>query len=97
MLLPHHKTHTLQRLAMRLSYPAHGSMNASSEALRRKVVEVLERGLNKSEATRLLGVSISSTSGSLQPRALCSDIGPLLLPASGEGVLGVPKLTALCL
>jgi hypothetical protein len=29
--------------------------------------------------------------------ALCSDIGPMLLPTSGGGMSGVPKLTALCL
>ena len=28
--------------------------------------------------------------------ALCRDIGPLLLPTSGGGTSGVPKLTALC-
>ena len=31
------------------------------------------------------------------PIALCSDIGPLLLPMSGGGMSGVPKLAALCL
>src|SRR5919202_1516521 len=35
-------------------------MKASSEDLRRKVVEALDRGLNKSEAARLFGVGISS-------------------------------------
>jgi transposase len=35
-------------------------MKAYSEDLRRKVVEVLERGLNKSEAARLFGMSLSS-------------------------------------
>ena len=35
-------------------------MKAYSEDLRRKVVESLERGLNKSEAARLFGVSLSS-------------------------------------
>src|SRR5215212_323455 len=31
------------------------------------------------------------------PIALCSDIGPMFLPASGGGVSDVPKPTALCL
>ena len=35
-------------------------MKAYSEDLRRKVVEALERGLNKSQAARLFGVSLSS-------------------------------------
>jgi transposase len=35
-------------------------MKAYSEDLRRKVVEALERGLNKCEAARLFGVSLSS-------------------------------------
>ena len=35
-------------------------MKAYSEDLRRKVVEALERGLSKSEAARLFGVSLSS-------------------------------------
>jgi transposase len=35
-------------------------MKAYSEDLRRKVVEALERGLNKSEAALLFGVSLSS-------------------------------------
>jgi transposase len=35
-------------------------MKAYSEDLRRKVVEALERGLNKSETARLFGVSLSS-------------------------------------
>jgi transposase len=35
-------------------------MEAYSEDLRRKVVEALERGLNKSEAARLFGMSLSS-------------------------------------
>src|SRR5215211_1897228 len=29
--------------------------------------------------------------------ALCSDIGPMLLPTSGGGMSGTPKLIALCL
>ena len=35
-------------------------MKAYSEDLRRKVLDVIERGLNKSEAARLFGVSLSS-------------------------------------
>ena len=35
-------------------------MKAYSEDLRRKVVEALERGLNKIQAARLFGVSLSS-------------------------------------
>jgi len=35
-------------------------MKAYSEDLRRKVVEALKHGLNKSEAARLFGVSLSS-------------------------------------
>ena len=35
-------------------------MKAYSEDLRRKVVEALERGLNKSQAARLFGVILSS-------------------------------------
>jgi hypothetical protein len=31
------------------------------------------------------------------PIALCSDIGPMLLPTSGGGMSGVTKRTALCL
>ncbi len=31
------------------------------------------------------------------PIALCSDVGPMFLPASNGGVSDVPKLTALCL
>jgi hypothetical protein len=32
-----------------------------------------------------------------EPIALCSDIGPMLLPRPGGGMSGVPKLTALCI
>jgi transposase len=35
-------------------------MNAYSEDLRRKIVEVVERGMHKSEAARTFGVGISS-------------------------------------
>ena len=35
-------------------------MKAYSEDLRRKVVDALERGLNKGQAARLFGVSLSS-------------------------------------
>ena len=37
-----------------------GSMRPYSEDLRRKVVDALERGMNKSKAARLFGVSLSS-------------------------------------
>jgi transposase len=35
-------------------------MKAYSDDLRRKVLDVIERGLNKSEAARLFGLSLSS-------------------------------------
>ena len=39
----------------------HGPMKAYSEDLRQKVVEALERrGISKSEAARLFGMSLSS-------------------------------------
>src|SRR5215208_4522706 len=52
----------LQRVAMRLTHIASWSlMDAYSEDLRKKIVEAVEkRGMKKSEAARLFGVSLSS-------------------------------------
>jgi len=41
--------------------------------------------------------SLQACGDSSRSRALCSDIGPMVLPTSGGGMSGVPKLTALCL
>ncbi len=56
-------------------------MKAYSEDLRRKVVEALDRGLNKSEAARLFGVSLSS----VKRYAKMAREGRLLKPGKAPG------------
>ena len=53
-------THLLQQIAIALGWPHHGSMNAYSEDLRKKIVEAKERGMPTVEVARTFGVGLSS-------------------------------------
>ncbi len=57
-------------------------MKAYSEDLRRKVVEALERGLNKSEAARLFGVSLSSVKRFVEKAERGEPLAPRKHPGS---------------
>jgi len=60
----------------------HGAMKAYSEDLRQKVVEAVERrGISKSEAARLFGVSLSS----VERYARLASRGEPLAPRKGGG------------
>ncbi len=56
-------------------------MKAYSEDLRRKIVEVLARGMNKSQAAHLFGVSLSS----VKPYAKLAGEGSTLAPRKAPG------------
>src|ERR687884_2004078 len=76
--LPKKKTYEfLQQLAIALGWGHHGSMNAYSEDLRKKIVEAKERGISTVEVARTFGVGLSSVKryakvaregGSLRPK-----------------------------
>ncbi len=70
----------------RWSMGDHSPMNAYSEDLRKKIVEVLGRGATKSEAARAFGVSRSS----LKRYAKLADEGRTLAPKKRPGLK--PKL-----
>src|SRR5215211_689967 len=71
-----------------------------------KLVRVFQCACSRaSRSRRSTGVVLGSSGREVRsvvlrsnaPIALCSDIGPMLLPTSGGGMSGTPKLIALCL
>jgi transposase len=58
-----------------------GNMKAYSEDLRQKIVQVLQRGISKSQAARLFNVSLSS----VKRYARIAQQGESLKPGKGSG------------
>jgi transposase len=65
-------------------------MKAYSEDLRSKIVQALQRGMNKSEAARTFGVSLSSVKRYAKLASKGESLAPKSLPASALSSMRAP-------